>query len=1099
MKYLLNSVKLLVIVVFVSTSIAGVAFAHNQDSEGGNTSSPSCPFDAKSGRTIVKFTPPTQWVLSDGTEAQSKLAPVSVNLPAGDYKVSLASYDSYEGRQADTQPQESWFAILKNGNTEVARTAAIGDLQDKVKTATRSELVNTSLTLSSAVTSIVAQNAAYPSKKSANSVAPICAAFDKLAPTPPPPPPPTLGSIKVCKIVVDGDGKVVDGSDFAGAQFSVAGIDFAGNDAAPKAKAVLSTTNFTAPLTLNADLLGNDHVNDAQCVTYDHLKMGSYYYAEETISGDGWNTPKYNDQNSTPVTSLSTFYNYSGQLFTPNPSDDAARDMNADGHITLTTDRPHRTLVVLNTHKKVVPNQKPTITLLGENPMEVIQGTTFTDPGATASDPEDGDITSHIVASSTVDTNTLGSYTVRYNVSDSKGLNADEVVRAVHVVEDGRTQCSNEKDDDGDNLIDAQDPACHTDGDADNPDSYDANDNDENSKPVITLVGDNPLTVTVGQTFTDPGATANDLEDGDISDDIVAAGTVDTNTIGDYTRTYNVTDSKGAHADQVTRTVTVVGGTGGNTENPECSDNIDNDEDTKIDALDPACHTDGDADNPDSYDETLDDENSIPVITLVGDAAITLTQGDTFTDPGATAFDEEDGNITEDIVVGGDTVSTSTPGTYTITYDVTDSAGAAAAQKTRTVTVNPGGTGGSTENPECADGNDNDGDTLIDQDDPACHTDGDADNPDSYDPAGDDENSKPVITLLGDNPMGVLVGGTFTDPGATAFDEEDGDITNHIIASSTVATSTEGTYTVTYNVTDSKGKAADEVSRTVNVQAQNGGTNGGGGGGNGGGGGTNGGGGNTGGNGPIAGGGGLPTVTITNTSTPSTGGEGGTIEPEQPAACVQYLRAYIKLGEDNDRNEVIKLQAFLRTFEGFTNLVVDGVYKQADFDAVSQFQLRYYGDVLAPWGYAQGDSTGYVYYTTRKKINEIYCQRAFPLTADQVTEVAAFRAFLESLRALGVPTEGLGGEIGTGTGTTSTSTNSGIGNGSSTSSTTAPAVNSIASKISQQFARAVDALSDLSAKQIGAGVAVLVLLIAGVVYLTRRPKGAVTNNETPKK
>ena len=61
--------------------------------------------------------------------------------------------------------------------------------------------------------------------------------------------------------------------------------------------------------------------------------------------------------------------------------------------------------------------------------------------------------------------------------------------------------------------------------------------------------------------------------------------------------------------------------------------------------------------------------------------------GDTFTDPGATATDDIDGNITANIVVAGDAVDVNTAATYTITYNVSDAAGNAAAQKTRTVIV----------------------------------------------------------------------------------------------------------------------------------------------------------------------------------------------------------------------------------------------------------------------------------------------------------------------------------------------------------------------------------------------------------------------------
>ena len=62
-----------------------------------------------------------------------------------------------------------------------------------------------------------------------------------------------------------------------------------------------------------------------------------------------------------------------------------------------------------------------------------------------------------------------------------------------------------------------------------------------------------------------------------------------------------------------------------------------------------------------------------PVITLTG-SNVTVNVGDTYTDAGATASDDEEGDITANIVVGGDTVDTATAGTYTITYDVSDGA-----------------------------------------------------------------------------------------------------------------------------------------------------------------------------------------------------------------------------------------------------------------------------------------------------------------------------------------------------------------------------------------------------------------------------------------
>ncbi|MEM7037382.1 MAG: DUF5011 domain-containing protein [Bacteroidota bacterium] len=63
--------------------------------------------------------------------------------------------------------------------------------------------------------------------------------------------------------------------------------------------------------------------------------------------------------------------------------------------------------------------------------------------------------------------------------------------------------------------------------------------------PVITLLGDNPMTVEIGGTFTDPGATATDDVDGDLTSEITSTGTVDPNTAGHYHITYSVTDAAG--------------------------------------------------------------------------------------------------------------------------------------------------------------------------------------------------------------------------------------------------------------------------------------------------------------------------------------------------------------------------------------------------------------------------------------------------------------------------------------------------------------------------------------------------------------------------
>jgi hypothetical protein len=82
---------------------------------------------------------------------------------------------------------------------------------------------------------------------------------------------------------------------------------------------------------------------------------------------------------------------------------------------------------------------------------------------------------------------------------------------------------------------------------------------------------------------------------------------------------------------------------------------------------------------------------------------------------------------------------------------------------------------------------------------------------------GKDGNA-PVITVLGKNPATTGVGNTYTDAGATAFDEEDGDITSKIVIDNQVDTTKPGTCYVYYNVTDSDGNKAEQASREVIVK-----------------------------------------------------------------------------------------------------------------------------------------------------------------------------------------------------------------------------------------------------------------------------------------
>jgi hypothetical protein len=163
-----------------------------------------------------------------------------------------------------------------------------------------------------------------------------------------------------------------------------------------------------------------------------------------------------------------------------------------------------------------------------------------------------------------------------------------------------------------------------------------------------------------------------------------------------------------------------------------------------------------------------------PIITLLGDVTVHIEVGDTYEDAGASALDNTDGNITDEINTTGLPIDTDINGTYVISYNVSDKAGNKAQEMNRTVVVKA---------------------AVLD-------------------------TELPRIELNGSVTVSLLVGDTYEELGAKASDNIDGNITENIVINHTVDTLKEGSYTVTYNVSDEAGNEATEVNRTVNVTAK---------------------------------------------------------------------------------------------------------------------------------------------------------------------------------------------------------------------------------------------------------------------------------------
>ena len=83
-----------------------------------------------------------------------------------------------------------------------------------------------------------------------------------------------------------------------------------------------------------------------------------------------------------------------------------------------------------------------------------------------------------------------------------------------------------------------------------------------------------------------------------------------------------------------------------------------------------------------------------------------------------------------------------------------------------------------------------------------------------------DDPIAPELTLEGEATMSLTVGNTYKEPGYTATDNCDGDLTQKVEISGEVNTSVSGTYTLTYTVKDGYGNTAS-ATRTVKVKPRN--------------------------------------------------------------------------------------------------------------------------------------------------------------------------------------------------------------------------------------------------------------------------------------
>ncbi len=392
---------------------------------------------------------------------------------------------------------------------------------------------------------------------------------------------------------------------------------------------------------------------------------------------------------------------------------------------------------------KVVDTVAPEIELIEIEGFYTLPGAVYEEEGYTATDNYDGDITERVVREER-------DGVVYYTVSDSSG-NITAVQREIFY--------------------------------------------DDPIAPELTLSGEAEYTLEVGTVFAEPGYVAIDNVDGDITANVMIAGTVDMSNLGTYILTYTVLDGyqneanaqRTIHVEDhtppmlellgestVTHTITETYTDPGYT----ATDNYDGDLTAEVEVVGSV-----DANKKGTYEITYSVRDSSgntttvtrtvvvkdfknPDIKLKGAGKIELLLGNDYMEPGYIATDNYDGDITSKVSVSG-TVNKNKVGTYTLTYTVEDSSGNK-TKVTRTVIY--------------------------------------------------EEKEPPKLTLAGDTNIILQAGIKYEEPGYTAIDNYDGNLTSAVMRSGTVNMYKTGTYTLTYLVTDSSGNKAT-ATRTVTVQA----------------------------------------------------------------------------------------------------------------------------------------------------------------------------------------------------------------------------------------------------------------------------------------
>ncbi len=318
---------------------------------------------------------------------------------------------------------------------------------------------------------------------------------------------------------------------------------------------------------------------------------------------------------------------------------------------------------------------------------------------------------------------------------------------------------------------------------------------DDPIPPELTLEGDDIVTLLVGTEYEELGYSAIDNCDGDITEKVIINGEIDKDSIGEYVLTYTVVDLYGnkaikqrtiSYVDTKAPEITLVGnnqyilevGSEYKELGYSAIDNYDGNITEKV-VVSGNVNVWGIGDYPITYEVTDANGNTAtvvrivqvrdtlaPTISLKGDSKIVINVGDFYEEAGYTATDNYEGDLTSRVQVKG-SVNINVPDTYVVTYSVSDGSGNVSTVQ-RTVI--------------CRD------------------------------------SVPPKLSLKGEKEISMNAGEGYKEPGYSATDNYEGDITSSVKVSNPINSYHAGTYTITYSVSDKSGNVTTDT-RTVIVNA----------------------------------------------------------------------------------------------------------------------------------------------------------------------------------------------------------------------------------------------------------------------------------------